>query len=489
MLHLKVAGYNIDADLLGQLKSFLARLESLIPEEDAPLPPEIESFLAEDNLTPETISAAYARISRDPSSIDELRRRARHSVARARKSNQQIVFDYGHASVAEHAVFNIDIAGVSRLAVETIESRRLASFTEKSQRYTALAREYIVPPELKDSPLEDKFKSLCRSLFDEYHRCLPILEKHFRQSGSAGKPELLAREDVRYLLPLASGAQLGMTANARTIEHLIRRTMDHPLEELRNFARALKSGVEQIAPSLIRHLEPENMENVFHPVEAAGGTEGEDIQLINFTEGADETTLAALIFDSEALPWEKALAKARGMDEAEKRGCLGIKLNGLQPHHSMPRAFEAVDFTFQVVLSAAAFGQLKRHRISTQLAHPYSPGLGLTIPDSILSAGLGESFAVYMSRAEALHREIGGILPHCAQYALCNAHRRAVFFKTNAREMHHIARLRMDKHAQWDIRAIAGRMVELARAKAPLTMALACGKDGFEEAMGDFFGD
>ncbi len=487
-MHVKVAGYNIDADLLGQLKTFLAHWELITLQEDVPLPPEIESFLAEDNLTPETLSAAYARISRDPSSIGELRSRARHSVARARNSNRAIIFDYGHSSVAEHAVFSLDITGVSRLAVETIESRRLASFTEKSQRYIALNREYVIPPELKDSPPGEKLELLCSMLFNEYHRYLPILEKHFKQCGAAGRLELLAREDARYLLPLASGAQLGMTANARTIEHLIRRAIDHPLEELRNFAKALKSAVEEIAPSLIRHPEPDKIEKEGNTPGNPGSASEEEVQLLQSSENADETALAALVFQGEGLSWDEALVRVRGMDEAERRGYLKIRLENLQFFHALPRAFEAVDFTFQIMLSAAAYGQLKRHRISTQLAQPYNIGLGLTIPNSIVNSGLEENFTENMSRAENLHREIAIILPHAAPYALCNAHRRVVWFKANAREMYHIARLRMDREAQWDIRAIASRMVELAQEKAPLTMALACGKDEFESNMKEFLG-
>ena len=37
------------------------------------------------NLTPETISAAYARISRNPLSVDELREISRNEVEKARK--------------------------------------------------------------------------------------------------------------------------------------------------------------------------------------------------------------------------------------------------------------------------------------------------------------------------------------------------------------------------------------------------------------------
>ena len=102
-------------------------------------------------LTPETISAAYARISRRPEPIPELREQAARDVAAARSSNERIVFELGHASVAEHAVFNFDILEVSRLSIEALEARRFASFTEKSQRYVKLKRDYLVPKEVLDS--------------------------------------------------------------------------------------------------------------------------------------------------------------------------------------------------------------------------------------------------------------------------------------------------------------------------------------------------
>ncbi|MBN1433848.1 FAD-dependent thymidylate synthase, partial [Candidatus Fermentibacterales bacterium] len=64
----------------------------------------------------------------------------------------------------------------------------------------------------------------------------------------------------------------------------------------------------------------------------------------------------------------------------------------------------------------------------------------------------------------------------CADYSLLNATRRAVVLAMNARELYHFSRLREDEHAQWDIRAIARKMLELARESAPLTMSLSGGK-------------
>ncbi|GAF76552.1 unnamed protein product, partial [marine sediment metagenome] len=119
-----LAGYNVDREVIEELKKNS--------------PPRYD-------ITPETLSASYARISRDTRPVDELRAEARAEVERARRSNRNIIFKMGHHSVAEHAVFNFDIIGASRLALEEIEKFRLCSYTEKSQRYIALKEDFVVP--------------------------------------------------------------------------------------------------------------------------------------------------------------------------------------------------------------------------------------------------------------------------------------------------------------------------------------------------------
>ena len=487
-MKIKVAGYNIDADLLERFRSMLRYFADYYEGEDIDPAGGVRSFLAMDNLTPETISAAYARISRDPAQIGVLRSQACYGVARARRSNSKIIFDMGHASVAEHAVFNIDVTGVSRLATEEIEARRLMSFTEKSQRYIALQREFVVPSEIRSTPLEGDFSALCRDLFDAYSEFLPPLEKHFASMG-VERSDLSAREDARYLLPLATGAQFGMTANARSIEHLLRRTINHPLVELRDFARQLRAEVEKTTPSLIRHLD--NQPEPVEQITLSGKVEdvSEDVILFHFTPEGDTATIAALLFGGESASWAEAWDRASAMNQSARKSYLRDKLSGLKAFDSLPREYELAHFRYQLRISASAYAQLKRHRITTQLVKPYNPALGITIPRSIVEAGLEGEFSALMRRVEDLYYRMVEENPAFAQYILTNAHRRLVIFQANAREMHHLARLRMDNTAQWDIRRLAMRMVELAREKAPLTMELACGKDEFDRASRDFFGE
>jgi len=96
--------------------------------------------------------------------------------------NERIVFGLGHASVAEHAVLNFDIMGISRLAVEEIEHFRLASYTEKSQRYIRLDKDIVVPPEIKGAKQEREFRSLMNGLHEAYESAFQVI------AGSGAEP-------------------------------------------------------------------------------------------------------------------------------------------------------------------------------------------------------------------------------------------------------------------------------------------------------------
>ena len=90
-------------------------------------------LLSPRHLSPETIAVAFAKTSRSPESFREIA--AELNDAESAKFHEKCVVGYGHASVAEHAVLHIAFENVSRLAIECIESNRLASYTEKSTRY------------------------------------------------------------------------------------------------------------------------------------------------------------------------------------------------------------------------------------------------------------------------------------------------------------------------------------------------------------------
>ena len=454
----------------------------------ASLPPAREG-----EATPEAIAAAYARISRSPLPTWELREMARKDVEKARKSNEKIVFEMGHSSIAEHAVFNIDIIGVSRLLVEEIEKFRLVSFTEKSQRYCLFQDDFTLPEELKDSSLADQFIATIRRQQQFYRTAYEQLRSYL--SGLNGGPlsptlDNAAKEDARYAISLATHTQLGMTINARNFELMVRRLSAHPLAEAQKLGYALFENVHPVAPSLIRYVKPTAYDLRYHRQGEFAGTipsQGKPVNLAWFTPDADRRLIAALLYGLNKGSYEECFAQATKLPKEEGKTIIKDALRHIQAYDQVRREFEIVELTYDLTVSASCFAQLKRHRMATIVSQDYHPALGNTIPPNLLSAGLQEAFLDLIETTNETYDQILKEAPQAAPYILTNSHRRRVLLKVNARELYHMARLRADRHAQWDIRSIVEEMLACARNVMPLTLMLACGRDAFPEAYQSIF--
>lgn len=526
-MRILLAGYNIDQEIIRELTTEIlepvaqgweeARLDEMseveLRTQAVELQRRIAEFLSKKNLTPEPISAAYARISRDPRPLDELRAIARTEVEKARKSNQTIIFEYGHSSVAEHAIFNFDIIAVSRYAVEEIEKFRLLSYTEKSQRYILLEDDFVIPKEIKESGFEKRYVATIKA----QNACYHTLYEKLRPWVFDQNPELAAKkrnhktlegwakEDARYIVSLATETQVGMTLNARNLEHVISRCASHPLGEIQEYARRLYEAVEGIAPSLVKYIQPTDFhvqarpdlrdasEQVFSKTEGLPsssplGSE-EDVALVDATPVADTLIAATLLHSSSHRPIDECLAAAQSMGEGERTSYIAGTFRHMKGFDSVLREFENVRCIFEITLSAACFGQLKRHRLATMSTQPYDPALGVTIPSAITQAGGGSDFLGVIQETNKVFKEISQFAPLAAPYVLTNAHRRKILFTANARELYHISRLREDPHAQWDVRDKAGKMLRLARKVMPGVLQFAVGKHQVDEVWAKLFPD
>ena len=151
------------------------------------------------------------------------------------------------------------------------------------------------------------------------------------------------------------------------------------------------------------------------------------------------------------------------------------------------REFEHSYLTIELIISAACFGQLKRHRIATISAQDYDLNLGITIPDSIQKGKQTDLFNKVIETTEKMYNKIYKELPQVAPYILTQAHRRRVLLTVNVRELYHIARLRLDATAQWDIRNITTKMLEQGQKKMPLSLLFCGAKDQFDLTHQKFF--
>jgi flavin-dependent thymidylate synthase len=227
----------------------------------------------------------------------------------------------GHHSVAEHAVFNFDIIGVSRLAVEKIEKFRLCSYTEKSQRYIGLKDDLFIPEEIKNSGKQSVFvrtikaqNSLYRKLYKKLRAY--FFEKNKEAARNSKKHSILegwAKEDARYVVSLATKGQLGMTVNARNLEFLIRRFASQKMAELKEFNRKIYALAKEVAPSIILFTEANDFDSKTYPeikekaqffLESSRKSK-ELVCLVDFTTEADAKLIASLLHTSSIMPYEE----------------------------------------------------------------------------------------------------------------------------------------------------------------------------------------
>jgi flavin-dependent thymidylate synthase len=480
-----LAGYNIDPEFLR---------ESDHPPRTPP--------------TPESITAAYARISHSAEPVEALRRAARRQVDKARKSNEAIIFELRHGSVSEHAAFNFDVTGISRLATEELEHFRLASYTERSQRYVTLTDEFVIPEEIRQTGHVEEFVRLVEAQNAYYHQLYERLLAHFIEKypeqaetvDGRQRLEIIAKEDARYVTSLSTHTQLGMTANSRTLRLLLRRFASHPLTEVRRVGEAFFAQLNPLAPSLFPEYRATDFDRQTRPAlrELADRVMvdtfvfkrrvSSDVELVDYTLNADNKVLAALLHTVTAKSFEECLKKASKMIMNQRKDLLKTACQFMNAHNTPLREFEYVYLTFDLVVSAACFAQLKRHRMATLTCQRYDPGYGLTVPGSIEEIREINRFKEVCSRCEDLYDRIRERAPDAAQYVLTNAHQRRVLFSANARELYHLTRLREDKAAQWDIRDKTRKMVELAKHIMPLTLLLTGGKDQYPAIYQEVFG-
>jgi flavin-dependent thymidylate synthase len=484
-----LAGYNVDTGVLRELEEQTGKRE---------------------DLTPEVLSAAYARISRDPRPINEIRKSAREEVERSRKSNSTIIFKMGHHSVAEHAVFNLDILGVSRFVMEELEKFRLCAYTEKSQRYITLDKDFVVPEEIKGTDLEKTFVNMIHEQNEAYFKFFEKLKDHVftKYSDLAADPknhnllEGWAKEDARYITALATESQVGQTVNARTLELMLRRFASHPLAEVKELGRAVYEQIAEVAPSIVLFHEANAKDLKTYPElkEFAASISGvtsesisdgkvKEVQLVEYTKDGDDVVASSLLHTSTGMSYEKCRSMVKELSKKQKMDIFKTTWRNMQFYDSMVREFEYANLTFNVALSSACFGQLKRHRMSTITAQSYDLGLGVTIPESIKEIGMEKDFMEIVEKTNKVYDAINREVPLAAPYILTNAHRKRVLIRLNAREMYHISRLREDAHAQWDIQNISRFMSEQAKEAMPLTFAFIGGKDRYNEIYQGLYGE
>lgn len=148
----------------------------------------------------------------------------------------------GHESVIEHASATFYIKA-SRVLTHELVRHRLASYSQRSQRYVSESTpKYIEPPEIKSSGENtgEIFTEAMKNAWSCYNQLI-----------EAG----VKKEIARYVLPNACETQIVMTMNFRELRHFIKlRTSSKALPEMRTVAGEVRRIMMEEAPRVFSDL-------------------------------------------------------------------------------------------------------------------------------------------------------------------------------------------------------------------------------------------
>ena len=134
---------------------------------------------------------------------------------------------------------------------------------------------------------------------------------------------------------------------------------------------------------------------------------------------------------------------------------------------------EFADATFEITCSRSASHQIVRHRLFSyvQLSQRYVKNSGeIVVPPDIIEKGLEENFKQINGYIQEIYEDllIKGIKKEDARFILPTGTQTKLIMKGNFRSWREFLILRLDKHAQWEIRKISEEIFNILYEKCPV---------------------
>lgn len=199
---------------------------------------------------PEEIISTAAKLCYSPDGITEIRD---NLTPEETEGFIKKLMNMGHHSPIEHISFTFGIVGVSRSLTHQLVRHRVASYSQKSQRYVREGQfEYVVPPEIgKSELLTDTYMYEMHRIQEAYDY---IVDGLMRLNGGNEKQ---AMEDARYVLPNACETKIIATMNARELLNFFKtRCCNRAQWEIRDLATEMLMQVRDIAPTIFKNAGP-----------------------------------------------------------------------------------------------------------------------------------------------------------------------------------------------------------------------------------------
>ena len=431
-----------------------------------------------DQLSPVTIAAAMARLSRrgDDMRITILDEFA-HGADKDKKLLQRVITAYGDDSVQQLAGIHMVVEKASNLLTKKLEWGRLAAYLEQSTRYIYYdqkdengAFKYYVPDNL-DEGTKKQYVSTMDQIFSRYSGMVHDLTAYIQQKSGTPEAErdgawrsatkAQACDAVRGALPGATESTVGIFASGQALEGLIVHLQSDELPEARAAGRAMLEQARKVVPTFLERADkPERggamiayRANTRSEVSALAGrylpqnlaAAPEPVTLTSYWPHNELDLVPDMLYEFSDQPLEQIKAEVSSWPYERKvevfHAYMGERLNR---RHRPGRALEKAHYSWDLVCDYGAFRDLQRHRMVDDLEwQALTPRYGYDIPKLVEEAGLSDDYERCFELSLELysHLQKAGYTLE-AQYATLLGHRVRWKVTYNAREAFHLHELR-----------------------------------------------
>jgi len=201
---------------------------------------------------PEKIVADAARVCyADNDEIAELFGTTINSVDDARMI--KMLANMGHLSPFEHVKWTYFVQGVSRALTHQLVRHRIASYSQRSQRYVEQKDfDFIIPPTIEKAGMAGRYREMMNTIGGFYEELAKGLEEKLGLTGEA------RNQDARYVLPNACETKIAVTMNGRELMDVFfnERLCNRAQWEIRAMAREMLEQAYPTAPNIFAFAGP-----------------------------------------------------------------------------------------------------------------------------------------------------------------------------------------------------------------------------------------
>jgi thymidylate kinase/thymidylate synthase ThyX len=432
-----------------------------------------------DKLSPVTIAAAMARLSRraDDMRITILDEFA-YAMGKDEKLLQRVITAYGDDSVQQLVGLHMVVENASNLLTKKLEWGRLAAYLEQSTRYIYFDQKdkngkyRYHTPEHFEKPVKEAYNSVMDAIFGLYSSMVHSLTDYVRQTSNTpvserdaawqGATRAQACDAVRSALPVATKSTVGIFASGQALESLIMHLLSDELPEARKTGQALLKEARKTIPTFLERADkPERggalvayrantysavkklAEEYLHENYASDGHTA--VTLTDVWPRNELNLVADMLYEHSNQSLEILREQTNAWPYQKKldvfEAYMGERLNR---RHRPGRALEKAHYSWDLMCDYGIFRDLQRHRMVDDLEwQQLTPRFGYEIPELVGQAGLTNIFEQCFDLSLKLYSALqqAGYTTE-AQYATLLGHRMRWKVTYNAREAFHLHELR-----------------------------------------------